>query len=236
MSIKTRISYYRDCLFSFRTSALQFEISTKKRTIKLVLTSKIKATLLQQIAFLRRILSDPSFCQFSDTRGRSLGQIFIGCPSWSTRSPESPGAAGGGGSWGKLRMEKWLSLRKQLMELSVEPEESEGSHQTVPHIHPIIMWSSHDITHLTSRCFLVYFLLSGGNIREWGSFWKLPINLGSPTVRDRRRTGWAHETKTKGTGGSRGPKKSSFYRGRGTTYILFYIFSLWTKKKNTLVY
>lgn len=42
------------------------------------------------------------------------------------------------------------------MGLSVEPEESEGSHQTVTHIHPSIMPSSHDITRLMSRCFLVF--------------------------------------------------------------------------------
>lgn len=46
------------------------------------------------------------------------------------------------------------------MELSIEPEESEGSHQTVPHIHPIIMRSSHDITHLMSRCLLGFFFYS----------------------------------------------------------------------------
>lgn len=113
MSINTRISYHRNGLSSSRTSALQLEVSTKKRTIKLVLTSKIKATLLQQI-YLWGILSDSSFCQFSDTSGRSLGQIFISCPSWSTRSTESPGAArlgrrgGGGGVTGEVENGKMI--------------------------------------------------------------------------------------------------------------------------------
>lgn len=155
-NFKTRISYYVNSLFSSTTSALQLEVTTKKRTIKLVLPSKIKATLLQQITFLRRILSDSSFWPFilfqtpeEGHWGRSSSTALLDLPDLLKVQGQQ-----GGGVTGKLRMEKWLSLRKQLMELSVDPEESEGSPQT--HIHPIIMRSSHDITHLMSRCFLVF--------------------------------------------------------------------------------
>lgn len=181
MSIKTRISYYRSSLFSSRTSALQLEVSTKKRTIKLVLTSKTKATLLQQITFLRRICSDSSFCQFSDPWGRSLGQTFIGCPSWSTRSTESPAGWGvtGEAEDGKM-IESWEAAGGAQRWARGVWREPSNCYSHPSHHHAIQSW--HHTSH--ESLFSCFFLLSGGNIREWRSFWKLPINLGSLTVRE----------------------------------------------------